>query len=591
MMNIKVLKEYKSIIPVEFSLPDFCVLTGKNGSGKSHLLEAISKKECATVTNNSIALSNIKYIPFNGLNPQVQPDCQYINLIQLPKQGWQQIKPYYDTYLQNKRRNPGLTFINSIGNEIQRRAILKILKNLNDDESQLNEDTFSKYFDYSTQNPNEMFSSQFATIFKAYHTRMEENDYQKYRNDIFGESKPVLSKDEFQKLYGPKPWDLFNKMMEDAHLPYMVNSPEGQSKEADFHLCLRDPVRKIVIQVNDLSTGEKVLMSLALAIYNSSEGSQKPDLLLLDEPDAALHPEFSKLLIDSIQNSIVDHAGVKVIITTHSPTTVAMSNEDYLYRMDKDLKCPVKTTKTEAITILTKGLKNLRISTENRRQIFVESKYDVEYYERIFNLLNSQFIIYPCFLAPHNREGPNCTDVANIVSTLTGMGNDLVYGVIDFDNKNQSTDRIKVLGDGVRYAIENYIFDPIFIGILLLDEKIIKIEDISLSISRYPDLIKANNDDIQRIINFIELSLGLDSVEKIRCSIQNKMIFDISKKYLNIQGHELEEKMINKWPQLNAIKKGRTEENILKNYVLDNIVNDFPEFLSSDFNALFESIK
>jgi ABC-type lipoprotein export system ATPase subunit len=590
-MNIKVLKKYKSIMPVEFSLPDFCVLTGKNGSGKSHLLEAFSNKEYATITNNSIIFKNIKYIPFNGLNPQIQPDCQYINLIQQPKQSWQLVKQYYDSYLQNKKQNPRSAFINSIRDEKQRRTISRILKNLNNDDTQLNEDIFIKYFDYSTQNPHELFSSQFATIFKAYHTRMEENDYQKYRNDTFGESKQVFEEDEFQKLYGPKPWDLINKMMENARLPYMVNSPEGQRKESDFHLCLRDPLRNIEIQVNDLSTGEKVLMSLALAIYNSSEEGQKPDLLLLDEPDAALHPEFSKLLIDSIQESIVNRAGVKVIITTHSPTTVAMSNEEYLYCMGKDLKCPVKTTKTDAINILTKGLKNLKISTENRRQIFVEGKYDVEYYEKIFHLLSSQFAIYPCFLAPHNRKGPNCTDVENIVTALTDMGNDLVYGIIDFDDKNQSTDRIKVLGDGTRYAIENYIFDPIFVGILLLDEKIVKMEDMCSSISRYPDLNKVNKDDIQKIINFVELNLNLDSVEKIQCCIQNKMIIDISKTYLDIHGHELEEKIINKWPQLNAIKKGRTEENILKNYVLYNIISDFPEFLSSDFNSLFESIR
>ena len=41
-MRINLVKEYKSLpVGLEFDLPDFCILTGRNGSGKSHLLEAI----------------------------------------------------------------------------------------------------------------------------------------------------------------------------------------------------------------------------------------------------------------------------------------------------------------------------------------------------------------------------------------------------------------------------------------------------------------------------------------------------------------------------------------------------------------------
>ena len=40
-MRVRINKEYKSLISnKEFELPDFCILTGKNGSGKSHLLSS-----------------------------------------------------------------------------------------------------------------------------------------------------------------------------------------------------------------------------------------------------------------------------------------------------------------------------------------------------------------------------------------------------------------------------------------------------------------------------------------------------------------------------------------------------------------------
>lgn len=40
MINVSIKTKFKSLQPVDlFELPDFCVLTGKNGSGKSHLFE------------------------------------------------------------------------------------------------------------------------------------------------------------------------------------------------------------------------------------------------------------------------------------------------------------------------------------------------------------------------------------------------------------------------------------------------------------------------------------------------------------------------------------------------------------------------
>jgi hypothetical protein len=246
---------------------------------------------------------------------------------------------------------------------------------------------------------------------------------------------------------------------------------------------------------------------------------------------------------------------VKVIITTHSPTTVAMSNEESLYQMDKNIGYPLKATKTAAINILTKGLYNIRISAENRRQIFVEDKYDIEYYERIYPLLDCKNTITPCFLAPHSGNGTNCTDVIDIVTKLSEMGNDLVYGIIDYDNTNHTTERIKVLGENNRYAIENFIFDPIYVGLLLFRCKIIEISSLGLSVSKYPDLNKATQSDFQKIIDYVMDELGFGITKKIQYQTRNGMMFNVSKEYFTIQGHELETKLVTKWPQLNGIKK------------------------------------
>lgn len=69
-MEIQITQPHKSIQSTTFSLPDLCILTGKNGSGKSHLMEAMTNSEkVIIIQENGIRLSNIKYVPFNGLNP------------------------------------------------------------------------------------------------------------------------------------------------------------------------------------------------------------------------------------------------------------------------------------------------------------------------------------------------------------------------------------------------------------------------------------------------------------------------------------------------------------------------------------------
>lgn len=593
-MEITIKKEYKSLRPIPtFELPDFCMLTGKNGSGKSHLLEAISKPEYVSVTDKEETIGNIKYIPFNGLNPKVESDCQYLTLTTNKKQVWNQIKNIKAEYHRIQVSNPRLTshaVLQRIGNSSIKNLFQYFLELTKGSIELVDEDFFDKNYDISILNPTEVFTSQFAAIFKLYHTRLEDNNYRIYRNEKYGDHYEVLIEEEFVQKYGPKPWILINEMLANARLPYRVNNPEGQSKESDFHLCLRDDERNIEIQVNDLSTGEKVLMSLALAIYNTSENEFRPDVLLLDEPDAPLHPEYSKILVDAVKKSIVEKAGVKVIITTHNPTTIALGDESDIYQMNKDLGLPIKVSKRFALNLLTNDLENLKISTEDRRQVFVENINDVGYYERIIRLLKAELSISPQFLPPHNRNGSNCEDVKNIVTSLRGLGNDLVYGLVDYDNHNADMEYVYVIGGENRYAIDNYIFDPIFVAFLLVREKIVKTSEMGVGEYTFTKLNNLDDNSIQIIIDYIVAQLNLAIGERVEYMTQDGKKYQVSKSYFTIQGHDLEQKIMNKWPQLNSVKRGKNDENILKNYVLDNVISEYSEFLSNDFIETFSKI-
>lgn len=590
MISIKILRNYKSLNVVPpFELPDFCVLTGKNGSGKTHLLEAMANRQLTEVLNDGVVANIVHNIPFGGLNPIVVVDCNYRNLLDEQKNLWNLIKSKIDSF--NHYHQTKDSFFRDLERTTQQNLprIKDLIKRVEGDPYAITEEIVNEFFTVRPLDGRSFFSSQFASIFKLYANRLEANDYNNYRNRKSISKRSVLTDEEFKKKYGPKPWELVNEMMAGAGLNYRVNNPEGQDRDEDFHLQLTDTKRGIDIQVNDLSTGERVLLSLALAIYNTNEDSFRPDILLLDEPDAALHPEFSKVLLKAINESIVKKAGVKVIISTHSPTTVALAEEAWIYQMEYGLY-PRKVSKKQALSILLKDLEPLRVSVENRRQVFVESRYDVGYYEGLYPLLPQNSIIVPQFLPASTKTGSNCHDVIEMVSTLRQKGNDLVYGIIDYDNNNNDGAYHYVLGGGNRYAIDNYVLDPIFVALLLIRENIEGFKDVDPNI-KFTSLHNCDEALIQAIIDSLCNKLGFLSTELTRYSVICGKTFSVNKEYFTMQGHQLEDKIIRQWPQLNAVKHGRQEENVFKDYVIEHVISEYSEYLSLDIQKTLDKVK
>ncbi|WP_186163266.1 hypothetical protein [Burkholderia gladioli] len=69
-MKITVNSSHKSIPRgLSFELPDFAIFTGKNGSGKSHLLEVMANPSLSNIAIEGKVAQKITLIGFNGLNP------------------------------------------------------------------------------------------------------------------------------------------------------------------------------------------------------------------------------------------------------------------------------------------------------------------------------------------------------------------------------------------------------------------------------------------------------------------------------------------------------------------------------------------
>lgn len=188
----------------------------------------------------------------------------------------------------------------------------------------------------------------------------------------------------------------------------------------------------------------------------------------------------------------------------------------------------------------------------------------------------------------------NCSQVINITKTLRKAGNKFVSGIIDWDNYNTSSEAIKVLGNGNRHSIENYILDPLLIGGLLLREKIVPKDELQLAANEtFIDIKNFNKERLQMVADYVtnKVSAVLNPKDKtiVAVKLLNEIEINLPKWYLHHQGHTLEEQILKAFPELNAIKKGKEEA--LKVEILNKVVDDIPTIVSHDILDVLKSVQ
>jgi ABC-type molybdenum transport system ATPase subunit/photorepair protein PhrA len=588
MIKIKIAQKFKSIGICEFELEEFNVITGKNGSGKSHLLEAILKAKDQSntidanhrilypITINERSIKNIVRVGFGELNPEVTEKCSPTEIKNFIKSAYQ-----YATGQNKSPSNKGVPFfVQFVRNE-------KIKKG----NTPLVEQDFIDNFSVKFMGHDNLLAGRFALIFKSYQIKQDENNYRRFRqNEGYNVTGTVLTDKVFKQTFGMPPWELVNNIFRRVGIPYETNNPVSDDRDSDFSLVLKDRTNPdTIIRCADLSTGEKVLFSLAMAIYNSDKDVQKPDLLLLDEPDAGLHPSMSKNLIDILKEFIVEKSGIPVILTTHSPTTLAALNNEAIYEKNRGTDIPQRTTKENAISILTEDIPFLTVSMEKRRAVFVESQYDEDIYQQLAEYWKQDLKAEPHFFQSSN-SGSNCDDVRTKIRQLVDeSGMTTIYGIIDGDSKAQSNGNLLVLGEAMRYSIENYILDPLLMGLFLIDigKKNFIDFGIDKNYTKYDFKEKLEHDEAQKIVTSVldQIDLPIKDNE-VNYSLCNDWELSISEEFCIIQGHKLEELYKEKFPFLKTFNTDKQNDKNLKLQVIKSL-KGLEKFIPKD---LFDTL-
>jgi hypothetical protein len=205
--------------------------------------------------------------------------------------------------------------------------------------------------------------------------------------------------------------------------------------------------------------------------FSQSALSSRAALLLLDEPDAHLHPALTSLFLRVIRDELVERRGIRVIATTHSPSTVALTQEGELFVMSADEpRIRPEPNRWEAVAGLTTGLVTVGTHT---KAVFVEDRNDVDFFRAAQAIMVRGVGVAGGFDAGRSlnfipaSEGRQGGGKQMVIRWVGAIETTQVAGIVDRDEDPEPGDRVHV---GLRRHLESYLLDPLFVYALLLDE-------------------------------------------------------------------------------------------------------------------------
>jgi energy-coupling factor transporter ATP-binding protein EcfA2 len=639
MMMIEGINELKGFIlkkPICFK-GNIIVMTGKNGGGKTRFLESLKTINSKTIYNGmTLTTEEIFLLEHGALTPSFNfsyDDSDHVakvkHAVDYFKKNKEIFVEKYDLAKDSNHHQMGMARrgFNPITYSQMHKLCGVISQRLNKPVSEITGDDIRINYEDVIETP---FSPRnFSLMCNSYRRRIYENEFNFWRATSLGKNVSYIPLDKIASILGPKPWELMNSVVQDLFDgKFKFNNPDESSEIFDYNATLVESQSFRPVSTEDLSSGEKTLLWLALVLLNTQYESKSvktaPKLLLMDEPDAFLHPKMVCKFYSVLQ-SFTNAFGGAVIITTHSPTTVALSPEKEICIVsDSNIEL---ADKSHAISELLDGVNQLSIDPENKRYVFVESFYDANIYDRLYKFLQRNKDLSTGVLLnfvpsgeklPADRIkdtirshfGASDEKIAQVISSLNGVGScnhvkaavesfqnsnsNFVRGVIDWDETNKPHKGIAVFAENYAYTIENLAYDPISILLMLHTDfsEIYTMESIcgSKSISWQEWL----NDPILLQVSldwFIEKIIGRSSYKDAKLEYTSGLQLFTDRQYLLMRG-ELEKTLLKVYPKLKSYIKNGPDKDLKYSIVIKGMLSlSAGKLISVEFLKLFITLQ
>lgn len=417
-------------------IPNFAVITGRNGVGKSHLLKFIEQSLNPLAEHIQVVYRDTGFSDYSGRSANYSNDGNYYIEEQQKRTLLASIKQYYDngrTLLPNQKPNDILyrvverleknanTFDPTNTNDSQWEQIVseEIFKdvNYNSNSERCNPTrpldvlvgVFKRYDDLKQARRVKCKELSFAaTLFKFYCKRDQldiENSehYKQFMTQIIGgEALDLLIEGYLQEIMGVAPCEQINKVLEQFNFTYRLQWKPFKSQTEELSLVRHKQTSNGVtitpIRTNDLSSGEKMILDLmAWKFFNqgcSADGeirriNSRIDIMILDEPDRHLDAKMCEQFFRVIYESFAMEEGIQVFMTTHRTDTIALAPKGKIFLMERDENDKAKLVPCDKLRAMFRLTHNLRELTNFHIKVYVEAFDDASFYEAVYQSLMS----------------------------------------------------------------------------------------------------------------------------------------------------------------------------------------------------------
>lgn len=588
-------KEFKS----EGSL---AVLTGKNGIGKTRFLKSLAAGNTQSYIDDRLLLRNeVRYLSHEDIKPRLEGEFNYTLFEKQAKDTANYFEADKAAFV---NEFDGMKVLGAGANmhEYQRLSYQdlhalsrRISARLGKPVYDLVADDIERNFELPMQGA--FGGVAIARICNMYLWEKKRNREVRGRA-LDGEKNLVyVDRDKEDQYFGVAPWatlnDVISQLFDDK---FGLNSPV--SENPDFNPQLLENATGEIVSVEALSSGERGLLFFALTLFNVQYGEKLrywvPKLLAIDEPDVHLHPQMVYRMY-LVLHEFVKKFGVHIVISTHSPTTVALAPEGCVYVLsDGEI---TSRSKQSSVRELLDGVERVTVISDTKRQVFVESQNDAFIYQSLYSHFSNQpgyeasgveLVFLPSgdgvqenavLEALKNVFGMDADDkTKEFVRVLNGGGcrskvewavnrlvkadNFQVCGLIDWDNENNSSGKVRVLAEGQAYTIENLVYDPLCVMLYLNHElgginkkysnESVCGQDVGWRQWLYNPVLR--QEVIDRFLNSI---LGRDSEADIDMVYTSGVVVKTDSAYLLLSKDELNEKLFRAYIELRKFMDGQ----------------------------------
>ncbi len=566
-MKIEIVEKYKSIQTLQWNdIPQLAVITGQNGVGKTQLLQLIYLKILGDKKiDNLIKIEDIEYLPHqvNHIGDWQLDDTSTISIAN----NITTIEQEYNNFTNNRSNIANIDLKNDA--VINRK---KMISHIVQHPSGRNISLEDYKKSSNALFPHRALAKNIEKLFLDWRT--EEINLRADGHDS----------SQIKEKIGEKPWEVLKKIINNAELPFKFNNPDKTRIADKFKLQMTHTRNGEEIDFSALSSGEKTLLSLIFYLYHSEKTPYK--ILLFDEPDAHLHPGMSKYFLKIIEETFVKKLGIRVIMTTHSPCTVALCPPEALFEMIYE---PPRIKKAASLnsTIFNLTSGSLYVN-KMTKYILVEDNDDAEFYNYLYDQLRSekcinmditlQFISVSTRKSKLEGRSGGKTVVRGLIENFMAVGADAIFGLVDRDDKEEENPNVFQIK---RYSIENYLIDPILIYATLVENNIKLDIDISHDLHSITKIKQESEKNLQKIADHIISLIRFENKEEedIKIPFINGKTIKYPSWIINMKGKNI----IAQCGSVNDFKGKINHGNLLKSLKRT-------QFITADFIDLFKSM-